>query len=308
MQFWAKQIQGAKMNIGFVGMVLGENELKVKTCILKNANECRLNELIEHNLQWLDNVLDYLIKNEIKIFRLPSSFIPFGSHPANKIDWKNKYKTVFEKLGKKAKKHNIRLSMHPGQYTLLTTQNPDILERSIADLVYHCQVLDSLKMPPSCKIVLHIGGIYGDKESAIKRFVQNFKTLPINIKQRMILENDDTSYTAKDVLWISKQTKSPVVFDYLHFLLKHDESEKDAKKVILECRKTWKKRDGVQKIHYSQQAENKRLGSHSQTIDIDQFEEFAKILPKPIDVMFEVKDKNLSVLKWNEKVENLNLY
>ncbi len=286
------------MNIGFVGSVLEEKDLKMKSCILKNATPERILELVKINIKTLNEILDYLIVHQIKLFRISSDFVPFGSHKINNQEWKKVFKKDLEKMGKKAKKNNIRLSMHPGQYTVLSSQNPTLIKKSIDDLVYHCEVLDLLKMPSNCKLVLHIGGVYGNKKQAIECFVKNYKTLPLNVKKRLIIENDDISYTASDVLFISKIAKIPVVFDYLHYLLNHTENELDAKKVIKNCRRSWKKRDGVQKIHYSQQDENKRLGAHSQTIDIPQFMQFSRLLHQKTDIMFEVKDKNISVINF----------
>lgn len=285
------------MNIGFVGIILNEkNGIQMNTCILRNATEQNLRVIIEKNLQTLDKILDYLIENNIHLFRISSVIIPFASHPVNKIKWWEDYKGKLKELGKKAKKHNIRLSMHPGQYTTLSSLKDDLTEKSILELQYHTTVLDALEMPQCCKVILHIGGTYGDKQGAMERFISNYKKLPKNIKNRLVIENDDKCYTAEDVLYISSKTKCPVIFDYLHFLINHECT--DTIKMLQACRETWKKKDGIQKIHYSQQAEGKRLGSHSQTINPEVFCDFTKILPEDIDIMFEVKDKNISVLNW----------
>ena len=288
------------MNIGFVGIILAEKEIKMKTCILKNASEENLLRLIENNIQTLDKQIDYLIENNIHLFRISSDFIPFGSHEVNKIKWWKIFRPNLLRIGEKAKRHHIRLSTHPGQYTIINSQNENLTKRSVLDLLYHTKILDSLNLPPSHKVILHIGGVYGDKEKSMERFVENYKNLPRNVKQRLIIENDDKNYTAEDVLQISQKTNAPVVFDYLHYLLNHEKENTDCKEIILRCRKTWKSKDGTQKIHYSQQAHGKRLGSHSDTIDPSEFFDLTKILPEKIDVMFEVKDKNLSVLKYRD--------
>lgn len=290
------------MNVGFVGIILDDKAgLRMRSCILKNANEENLKRIIENNLETLDKMLDYLILNNIKLFRISSSFIPFASHPINKLKWWEIYKKEFKALGDKAKKHKIRLSMHPGQYTILSSENMKLTSRSVDDLQYHTTVLDALGMPPCCKVILHIGGIYSDKKATMERFINNYKLLPKNIKNRLVIENDDRCYTAEDVLYISGKTKCPVIFDYLHFLINHDST--DTMQMFNLARKTWRKKDGTQKIHYSQQAEGKKLGSHSQTINPQIFDEFASTLPSDTDVMFEVKDKNISVLNWQKYLQ-----
>jgi len=95
---------------------------------------------------------------------------------------------------------NIRGSMHPGQYTVLNSPNEEVVEKSIMDLEYHCKFLDSLGVDYSNKIILHVGGVYGDKISAMERFKHNFNRLSNSLKKRLVIENDDKSYTIEDVL------------------------------------------------------------------------------------------------------------
>ena len=81
--------------------------------------------------------------------------------------------------------------MHPGQYTVLNSLSESVVENAVDDLKYHAYFLDCLGMDESCKIVQHIGGVYGDKKQAINRFIVNYKRLDESIKKRLIIENDD---------------------------------------------------------------------------------------------------------------------
>lgn len=290
------------MSIGYVSIILSEPDIKMKSCILKNASPQHLSELIEHNLATLDKMLEFNHRHNIHLFRMSSGFIPFASHPVNRLRWWQKYSRQFLALGDKAKKYNIRLSFHPGQYTTLSSPNGDIVRKSVKDLEYHARVLDAMGLDNSSKMILHIGGSYGDKPTAMDRFIRNYNKLPQNIKNRLVIENDDKIYTAKDVLYISGRTGIPVIFDYLHHILNYD-GEPDTANIIQQVRKTWHAKDGIQKIHYSQQAIGKQMGSHSITIEVPEFVEFYKTLPQPIDVMLEVKDKDLSALKCIAELE-----
>ena len=290
------------MSVGYVSIILSEPDIKMKSCILKNASPEHLSTLIEHNLSTLDQMLEFNRRHDIHLFRLSSGFIPFASHPINKLRWWQKYSKQFLALGDKAKKYKIRLSFHPGQYTTLSSPNRAIVQKSIKDLQYHARVLDAMGLDSSSKMILHIGGFYEGKKESMERFIKNYSKLPQNIKNRLVIENDDKIYTATEVLYISKRTGAPVVFDYLHHLLNH-EGELDTANILQQVRKTWHKKDGVQKIHYSQQAKGKRAGSHSLSIEVPEFVEFYKTLPQPIDVMLEVKDKDLSALKCIAELE-----
>lgn len=285
------------MNIGYVCIILSVPNIKMRSCVLRNASPEHLMELIDHNLKTLDQMLEYNIRNGIHLFRISSGIIPFASHPINTLEWTRIYKRELEKLGQKAKRYKIRLSMHAGQYTLLNTPNPEILKKSIKDLEYHVRFLDSMKLDKSNKVILHVGGVYGDKKGSIKRFIIEYKRLPKFIKNRLVIENDDKNYTLEDCLNINKQTKVPIVFDYFHHILNPSLRDKSLQEILDIVRKTWKKDDGVLKIHYSQQAEGKSKGSHSQTIDVSSFLEFYSFLPKDIDLMLEVKDKDISAIK-----------
>lgn len=286
------------MNIGYVSIIMSEPGLKMKSCILKNASEDNLIKLIKYNLEMLDKIFDYNFKHDIFVFRISSGFIPFASHPINKVDWCKMFKKEFLTLGKKAKKYGIRLSMHPGQYTTLTSPNKDVVKKSIWDLKYQTGVLDCMGLDSKNKIILHIGGKYEDKQQSMERFIKEYKKLPKNIKNRLVIENDDRNYTAEDVLYISSKADIPVLFDYFHHLLNHEGEDLNTIEILKKCMKTWKKdKDGIPKVHYSQQAIGKKSGSHSLTIDVSEFLRFYNTLPCNVDIMLEVKDKDISALK-----------
>lgn len=117
------------MSIGYVSLIMSKPGLKMKSCILKNASEERLIFLIKHNIEMLNKILDFNYAHNIFLFRISSGFIPFASHPINKINWCKMFKKEFLKLGEKAKKYGIRLSMHPGSIppcpaSITTVNNP----------------------------------------------------------------------------------------------------------------------------------------------------------------------------------------
>ena len=286
------------MSIGYACITIGLKGSNQKSCITKNASEAKLNELIEHNLNALEVMVDYNIENNIKLFRISSDIIPFGSSPVNHIKWWESFETTFQRIGSKIKKADMRVSMHPGQYTVLNSLDEDIVDRAILDLDYSTRFLDSLELPSKHKIILHIGGIYQSKTEAIQRFCKNYNRLTESVKQRLVIENDDRSYNVFDVLEIGTKMKIPVVFDNLHNAVHPYDNEHDEVYWINECKKTWKEIDGNQKIHYSQQALSKRTGSHSSTIRINEFLQFYNQIDHDnIDIMLEVKDKNLSAVK-----------
>ena len=269
---------------------------KYRTCRQRNLTIETWHDLIETNLSVLKEMIEYNRKMKLSMYRISSDLIPFGSADLLDYDWASIFQEEFAGL-RKLLKNRIRFSMHPGQYTVLNSLSADVVERAIKDLEYHVKVMKLLGATRKNKVVLHIGGIYGDKPSAIKRFVQVANNLDQSILEHLIIENDERSYTIKDVLEISAQTGIPVVFDNLHHEINLPDENRPMKEWIEAAGKTWQPEDGRQIIHYSQQAEGKRTGAHSATINSNLFLEFLKNLEQPLDIMLEVKDKNRSAEK-----------
>lgn len=286
--------------IGYACMNMDTIPESFATCRINNITELRIHEMIRHNLQVLESMIDYNITNNNHLYRISSSLIPFGSSELNHVNWAEEYETDFKRIREKIEKNDIRISCHPGQYTVINSPDKSIVAASIRELSYHAQILDVLSGNAACKMVLHVGGVYGDKESAMQRFIDVYQhELPACVKKYLVIENDDRLYTLDDVLQIASIIKIPVIYDNLH----HDAnpSLQGVSQEILMRRviETWKDTDGIPKVHYSQQAKDKRIGAHSETIDLDQFSaDFERLyLGFPVDVMLEVKDKNRSFLK-----------
>ena len=161
------------MSIGYACLTVGVSGTKLRSCTVKNATLDVLSTLIRSNLAALDNQLDYNIQNDIKLFRISSDIIPFGSHPVNTLKWWEKFNDRLKEIGNKALVNGIRLSMHPGQYTVLNSPDEAVVERAVTDLKYHTRLLEAMGLETQHKIVLHIGGIYGNKTAALQRFIQN---------------------------------------------------------------------------------------------------------------------------------------
>ena len=286
------------MSIGYGCLNIGTPNTNIRSVMQRNATPEKLTEVTAHNLEALEKMVDYNIANDIRLYRISSDLIPFGLSPVNALDWPEIHKEDFERVGAKIRKSGMRVSLHPGQYTVLNSPTEDVGERAIADLIYHDKILAALGTDTTNKIVLHVGGIYGDKKEAIERFEQNFRRLPETVQNRLILENDDRLYNIEEVLELAHRLQIPAVYDNLHHAINPPASGGADPYWIAEAKKTWKMTDGNQKIHYSQQAPGKRPGAHTDTIDLETFLTFHDQLEdKQIDIMLEVKDKNLSAIK-----------
>lgn len=263
---------------------------------LKSYSEEKLIETVNNNLSCLVQMLNFNADKNLLFFRITSDLVPFASHPICKFNWQKFFKDKFEEIGEIIKNNNMRISMHPDQFIVINSKTDDIVKRSTSELNYHSDVLDLLKLDNTAKIQLHIGGAYDNKIDSMNRFIVNYKKLNDNIKNRLIIENDNRIYSFNNCLSIHEKTKIPILFDVFHHsILNNNEKIKD----ILEKQvKTWRKNDGIPMVDYSSQKPGFKLGSHSESIDIKDFQRFLKQSnPYNFDIMLEIKDKETSALK-----------
>lgn len=269
-----------------------------RTCRLKNATADKIIELASTNVDALHPILEWNAAHGIELFRISSDVIPFGSHPINQIPWWRTLEAQFARLGDFIRKKRLRVSMHPGQFTVLNSPRREVVESSIKELQYHTIFLEALGVDNSHKIVIHLGGIYNDKSESLKRFIETGKKLDDRIKARLVIENDERCYTVADALSASKAIGVPVVFDVFHHTWNPALEQHSLRSIIQLAAKTWRKRDGRVKIHYSNQWRGQAPGTHSKSISVPKFLQFYdSVRDLDVDIMFEVKDKQRSVLK-----------
>ena len=263
---------------------------------LANFTEEKFNETVKNNLNCLGKIIDYNIENDMLFLRISSETIPFASHDVCTLDWKETFRIELENIGKKLRENNFRVSMHPGQFTLLNSPSEKIVVKSLAELEYHADLLDAMSLDNTAKIQIHVGGVYGDKDSAIERFISTFGIASKKITSRLAIENDDYHYSVKDCLRINKETNIPIILDNLHLECLNDgESLIEAYDMI---KGTWDEEDGIPMLDYSSQQKDARIGKHTEHIDSNHFKKFIDIMHnQEFDLMFEIKDKEKSVLE-----------
>lgn len=261
-------------------------------------------QLALQNVTDLIHILEWNRENGIWFFRMSSDMIPW----ANTIDLETlpDFKQISEalkKAGDFAKFHDMRLSMHPGPFTTLSSPSQNVVENGIKDLESHAKVMDlmGLSRTPYNKINIHMGGTHGDKVACMQRFCDNFGRLSDGVKSRLTIENDDKEslYTVQDLMYVHERIGIPVVFDYHHHACQKDPmSEEQALKLAAS---TWPK--GLKPVvHYS---ESKALHESNSKIRVQAHSDLIDHLPEryglDLDVMLECKSKELALLKIREK-------
>src|SRR3712207_289787 len=129
--------------LGYVAIALGSGATTNRTCRLHNATPARLRDLIAANLAGLRATLEYTASRDIRLYRISSQLVPFASHPVNRLAWWDEFAAEVAELGAFLRRHDLRVSMHPGQYTVLGSPQPGVVEAAVAELAWHARLLDA---------------------------------------------------------------------------------------------------------------------------------------------------------------------
>lgn len=197
-----------------------------------------LRNLYKENLQRLNQAIDFCIANQIKLYRLTSNLFPFadtelGEKIANELNAK------IMQTGKRAIDAGIRVVVHPDQFVVLSSDNPQVIATSITILGYHAMVMDKLGLPRSPWAMIEI---HGGKSDRSERLVEVIGKLPVAIRSRLALENDEYAYSAEEILAVCRQAKIPMVFDAHHHVIheKLDSYEHPSvAEMLASARTTW---------------------------------------------------------------------
>lgn len=279
--------------------------LTSRTMRLKTYLDCGIpyvKELAIKNLEDLLVIMEWNAENDVHLFRLSSQMFPWGNHPeyGYSLEFADK---LLKRIGAYAKKHNIRLTMHPSHFNNFASPSKSVIKHTISDLKHHCEILDRMKLDKNSVLILHGGGTYGDKNAAVNRIRQNLKKLPKNILKRLVFENDEMNYNVEDLLPISEEFKVPIVMDFHHDSI--NPSSKPITTYFDRVFGIWNARGIKPKIHVSNSCPG--VSKSSNIIDRRKHSDHIQFLHKsiqkikiPLDVMLECKLKEQSIRLLND--------
>ncbi|OTB18187.1 hypothetical protein K445DRAFT_55729 [Daldinia sp. EC12] len=241
-------------------------------------------------------------KYGIKFMRLSSEMFPFASHEQYGYKLEPFASEVLAEAGRVAAELGHRLTTHPGQFTQLGSPRPEVARNAIRDLDYHDEMLTLLRLPEQLNkdavMILHMGGVFGDKEATLDRFRKNYAKLSESVRARLVLENDDVSWTVHDLLPICEELNIPLVLDFHHHNIMFDkdkirEGTKDIMELYPRIRKTWERKGITQKMHYSEPCSEaitprQRRKHRPRVLTLPP-------CPSDMDLMIEAKDKEQAV-------------
>ncbi|MCX7844891.1 MAG: UV DNA damage repair endonuclease UvsE [Candidatus Bipolaricaulota bacterium] len=284
------------MRIGYPCINLSLPCRPSRTFRLANLAWERLRETLAGNLACLEAIVRWNAQHGLLFLRITSDLVPLASHPQNRFPWDEAFAERFGEIGALIRSLGMRISMHPGQYTLLNSPRKEVVAAAVRDLAYHARVLDLLGLDRTAKIQIHVGGVYGDKARAMERFVRAVEALPPGIRERLAVENDEKFYTVSEVLRLCRITGLPAVFDVFHHELNPDGTS--VAEALVAQRETWGPEDGLPIVDYSSPLPGGRPGSHAYELNEAHFLRFLEASrPHDFDLMLEVKDKERSALR-----------
>ncbi|RUL50921.1 UV DNA damage repair endonuclease UvsE [Lysinibacillus antri] len=254
----------------------------------------KLERIALSNLENTHRLLKHNASHDIHFYRLTSRLIPLANHE-ELPDW-NYMKPLKEKLleiGEFVKKQNMRIDFHPDHFVVLNTSKVDVFKNSIKTLKMHYLLLKGMKIDPYHRCVLHVGGNYNDTEKSLEKFVDNWMDVPRSIQKMILLENDDTSFTLDDTLYLCEKLGIPLVFDYHHHLAHHtnEQWEENWERIMA----TWKDSPLPIKMHISSPKSEAEFRHHSDYVDVNMFFNFLKEIQgtvPEIHCMIEAKKKD----------------
>lgn len=256
-----------------------------------------LRSILRQNLESTMRILHYNVTKGIEIYRMTTKTVPLASHEiTSDWDYLSEFHEQIENIGQFIRSSGLRISVHPEHYTILNSNKPGVLEVSLKDLHYHTEFFSALKLPAHPQIVLHIGGVYGDKQQAKVRFIETYHRLPENIQKRLMLENDDKCFSAKDVLDICHITKCPMVLDLHHHLCLNNGESLDL--LWPEIAKTWGPH--TPKVHISSPRDLSNMRCHADYINPNDILPFLKTACQnnsALDIMIEAKQKDKALFQ-----------
>jgi UV DNA damage endonuclease len=294
------------LRLGFAVKVLGEGGLPTS-----DARRWQSEPHLRRSLELLHGVLGYCERHDLRMYRFSASLAPYATHP-DLPQFHGQVEECAEELaafGAEARRLGVRLSTHPSQYIVLNSENPVTQAGAIADVEVQAQLLDAMGAPDEAVCILHVGGAAGGRDAALERFERGFERLSEGAQARLVIENDDRSFSLADVLELHRRTGLRIVWDILHHHCVDRDGIPDREALGLAL-STWPD-EQTPKIHWSTprtamtDGKLPPLRAHADMVDPIAFESFLRhdaAGERDFDVMVEAKAKDLAVLRLREQL------
>lgn len=306
-----------RVRLGYVAIskALGKKVTSSSTVTFTNYNKItlpnkkleKLKSVAASNLRDLETIIRYNIENNIHFYRITSALIPLVTHPEVGY-WGHRefLKKDFEYVGKLINDSKMRVDTHPDEFNVINSINPKVVENTKINLVRQAEWFEDFKYDLG-KMVIHVGGATNGKEAGLERFITNFDNFPTDVKSKIIIENDDKTYTAQETLNLCNELSLPMVLDIHHHNCNNN--GENIYELIPQIFLTWKNEKLPPKLHFSSPREGEKDRKHSDFINAKDFVIFLeniKHFNTDIDIMLECKEKDLALFRLADDIKKLN--
>ena len=191
---------------------------KALSSLKRDAQLAKLSTICLHNVDNLHQAVETAHSLGIGAFRIMSPLFPRMTHPdvGYALGDLPEGGIIAQRMAATralAMRYDLRLSFHPDQFVVLSSPHPEVVKNSLRELEYQGDLAVAIGADV---INLHAGGVYGDKELALQRFAAVLGDLSPAVRSRLSVENDDTSYTVRDLLPLCSRSSLPLVYDVHH--------------------------------------------------------------------------------------------
>ena len=297
----------------------------------KQVAEEKLWDLMKSNIESVRKLVERVgtLDENLRMVRLSSDILPVYTESVWSRFWRaadvRAYcERAFGAVGDLARKNNVRLSMHPGQFTVLASDSPDIVNRSIEEFEYHADMVRWMgygKTFQDFKINVHISGRQGPE--GIRRAYQRLSTEARNC---ITIENEENSWGLEDCLELADTC--PIVLDIHHHWCREGEYIQPTDSRVLRVIDSWRGKRPT--MHYSQSREDylvdhnhcykpdyptllesgykkAKLRAHSNFFWNQEVNTWALQFLDNFDIMCEAKAKNLASAALKEQASGLGI-
>jgi len=276
--------------------ILNEKNLQYSQYLKGKYSEKQIVETWINNANGLIDILKKVNNEGIKLFRISSNLFPLYDNLTNVLKSNKEISDLLKEAGKFILSNNMRVSTHPDQFVVLSSNKTDVIEKSIRMLNHHAWIFDEMELPISPFYAINI---HGGTKGNIKILINSIKLLPKSTSGRLTLENDESSYSIKDLLVVYEECGIPICWDSHHHTFNPSNlSLEDALKI---CKTSW---GNIKPLtHLSNTSPEFINGSFT---DRRKHSDYVHYIPdcqliannnNEIDIEFEFKMKNLAIKK-----------
>jgi len=250
-----------------------------------------------NNVTRLAEMLPKIRATGVKLFRISSALFPLADQVDRSL-WDNPdVRKYLEVAGNYVKSQGMRVTLHPGQFCVLSSDSDKVVENSFRELAIHGWLFDAMGLDHSAKYAINIHGGKSDRSS---RLIEQIKSLPDNVRKRLTLENDETCYSLIDLLEVHKETGVPITWDSHHHVFNDAGLTMD--EAMSAASETWPA--GIRPLQHISNTDPTLVGGslsdrrkHSDYIHYVPSVQLQALRDDTVDVEVEAKQKNFSVMK-----------